>query len=523
MPRDPTMPRPLHPPTSHATNDGRPGEAILKRDRYPVDRPAVARRLTDRARAEHGFTLIEVLVSALLVTLIAGAVAAGLMSNVKATGDQHRRAEAQALAEQDQERLKGLSSEQLNNLSQTYTSTVDNNRFTVNSQAWYLNNTSGAACSTGGAGATYFKTISTITWTDNAGVAQTLATDESVITPPAGGSILAQFHDQTTAPLSGVSVAATGPDSDAAISDANGCTIFTALPTGSYNLRFTDIGYVDPNGNASPIADTTQVASTGIATPSRGNPIELGQAAGVTADFRLDGTGSPGTSFGAPALSWYGSGGGYSMSNSRTNDPAGSSLYAQISTTNVAGVTGTGLFPFASLNPTSYTNNYQLWAGSCRQEEPPAGTDAASITPGLVMPGTAPMYVTSPKVDVNVTYKNSSNSTSAVTPNDVKLSFASTSGSACSENNTWGPYAATIAGTGTRHYIYPAPFATSATSGSTASASGQTGTVTVCADYTPGGGVYYKASSAAFTDAYGSTTNVPTIPIQWTSTASGKC
>jgi len=45
----------------------------------------------------------------------------------------------------------------------------------------------------------------------------------------------------------------------------------------------------------------------------------------------------------------------------------------------------------------------------------------------------------------------------------------------------------------------------------------------VCADYTPGGGVYYKASSAAFTDAYGSTTNVPTIPIQWTSTASGKC
>jgi hypothetical protein len=234
----------------------------------------------------------------------------------------------------------------------------------------------------------------------------------------------------------------------------------------------------------------------------------------------MDGTG---TGFSAPALSWYGSGGGYSMSGSRTNDPTGSANYATLATTNVAGATGTGLFPFASLNPTSYTNNYQLWAGSCRQEEPPAGIDAASITPGLVIPATSPMSVTAPKIDVNVTYKNSSNSVSPVTPNDVKLSFASTSGSTCNETNTWGPYAATIAGTGTKHYVYPAPFATSSTSGATASASGQTGTVTVCADYTPGGGVYYKATSAPITDAFGTTTPVSTIPILYSSTASGKC
>src|ERR1700745_3565822 len=174
------------------------GRRILKRDGVAVDPPAVVRRLKERARDPHGFPLIEVLVGALLVTLIAAAVAAGLMANAKATGDQHRRTEAQALAEQDQERLKGLSPEQLDNLSQTYTSTQDNNRFTVTSQAWYLNQTSGASCSSsGGAAATYFKTISTVTWTNPAGVAQTLATDESVITPPAGGSILAQFHDQT--------------------------------------------------------------------------------------------------------------------------------------------------------------------------------------------------------------------------------------------------------------------------------------------------------------------------------------
>src|ERR1700756_4774483 len=113
-------------PSSRAANSGRRGRGILKRGWFGVDSAGVARRLIDRGRAQDGFTLIEVLMSALLVPLIAGAVAGGLAANVKATGDQHRRTEAQALAEQDQERLKGLSAAQLDNLSQTYTSTLDN-------------------------------------------------------------------------------------------------------------------------------------------------------------------------------------------------------------------------------------------------------------------------------------------------------------------------------------------------------------------------------------------------------------
>jgi prepilin-type N-terminal cleavage/methylation domain-containing protein len=490
----------------------------------------VSRAFRDRGRAEHGFTLIEVLISALIVTLIAGAVAGGLMANVRATADQHRRTAAQALVEQDQERLKGLSAEQLDNLSQTYTTTLDTYRFTVTSQAWYLNSTTGASCTTsGGAGATYFKTISTVTWTNPSGVAQSLATDESVITPPAGGSLLAQFHDQTTAPLSGVAVAASGPDADAATSDGNGCVIFTGLPTGNYNLTYTDSGYVDPNGNASPIADTANVASTGIGTPSRGNPIELGQGGGITASFGIDQTGSTPVAFPAPALAWYGSGGGYAMSNFRMNDPTGSST--SLSTLTVAGAGPGGLFPFASLNPTSYTNNYQLWAGICRQEQPPAGIDAASVTPGLIIgpPASSPsMSVTAPAIDVNVTYKPQTGSVQQVAPTDVKITFASTSGTNCGE--TWGPFKTTDAKQVVSNpltYRYAAPFASSATTGSAASASGQTGQITsVCADYTTGGKTYkytYTPSSGGFSDQFGSATAVPTMPIQWTSTASGAC
>ena len=444
------------------------------------------------------------------------------MANIRATSDQHRRTAAQALAEQDQERLKGLSAEQLDNLSQTYTATLDNYKFTVAAKAWYLNSTTGASCSSsGGAGATYFKTISTVTWTNPGGVAQSLATDESVITPPAGGSILTQFHDQTTAPLPGVAVAASGPDADAATSDSNGCVIFSGLPTGNYNLAFTDAGYVDPNGNASPIADTANVASTGMGTPSRGNPIELGQAGGITANFGIDLTGTPAVGFLAPALAWYGSGGGYSMSNFRMNDPSGSS--GSLSTKAVSGASG-GLFPFASLNPTSYTNNYQLWAGTCRQEEPPAGTDAFTVMPG----STQPQPVTAPAIDVTVTYKQQNGTVTQVAPSDVKVSFASTSGTSCSE--TWGPFTTANAKQVLSNpitYRYAAPFASSATSGSNASASGQTGQITtVCADYTPGGGKYYQKSYAptgGFTDQFGSATAVPTIQIQYSSTAPGPC
>lgn len=511
------MSRSFSTPPPSADNDGRRRAGILKRSWLTVDFAGVARRLIERGRAQQGFTLIEVLVSALIVTLIAGAVAGGLMANIKATGDQHRRTEAQALAEQDQERLKGLSAEQLDNLTQTYTTTQDGYRFSVSSRAWYLNSTTGASCSSsGGAGATYFKTISTVSWTDPTGTARSLATDESVITPPAGGSILAQFHDQTTAPLSGVSVAATGPESDSATSDGNGCTIFTGLATGDYNLTFTDNGYVDPNGNASPLTDTTTVASTGIATPSRGNPIEMGLGGGITGNFVTIANNSSGvqTTFPARAdgLAWYGSGGGYSMSNLRTNDPTGSSIYTSLATTTTAGTGPGGLFPFASLNPTSYANNYQVWAGTCRAEQPPAGRDAFTVTPGSTQP--------SAQVVEPALYLATTRSGSPAVPSDVKITFTSTSGSSCTDTWSWSSstYGAPNAGP-SNSYVFGLPYASSQTTGSNASSSGLTGSITVCADY-KSGTQYYPVTSSSFTDDF---TTPYSLPLAFPTTAGTKC
>ena len=81
-------------------------------------------RVRARIASQRGFTLIEVLVSALITTLIATAVAGALITNTDIISNQTNRSEAETLAEQDQERLKGLSAEQLDNLSQTYNVTA---------------------------------------------------------------------------------------------------------------------------------------------------------------------------------------------------------------------------------------------------------------------------------------------------------------------------------------------------------------------------------------------------------------
>jgi len=504
------MPRASRPPTVESSSSRSAGNVrlpqvgFLKQWRVWTDPSDVKNGFGDRVRArlasQRGFTLIEVLVSALLVTLIATAVAGALITNTDIIANQNHRSQAEVLAEQDQERLKGLSAEQLDNLSQTYTAKAGGTSYTITSKAWYLSTSNGQSCtSAGGASATYFKTISTVTQTNAAGATQTLATDESVISPDAGGSLLVQFHDQTASPLSGVGLSATGPETDAGTSDATGCVIFSGLDSGTYNLTYTDTGYVDPNGNASPLADTATVASTGITAPGKGNPIELGQAGGIAGGFQTQGSPTAFTAW-ADGLSWFSSGGaGIPMAAYRKNATALSSTGQTVTASTPASVNG--LFPFvSSTNPVSYTNNYQAWAGTCRQEQPPTGYDMFTVQPGLSLTGQI-FYVPT----VQLTVKNSGGST--VTPTDVKFTFASSDGTC---NDVWGPMTAGsshgLSGSSSSWY-YAVPFAGSVSSGSGASASGQTGSITACADL-KSGSRYYTGTSSAFNSSFSASTPV---------------
>ena len=107
-------------------------------------------RVRARLASQRGFTLIEVLVSALITTLIATAVAGALITNTDIIANQNSRSQAETLAEQDQERLKGLSAEQLDNLSQSYNVTVGGATYAISSKAYYLSTSNGQSCTTRG-------------------------------------------------------------------------------------------------------------------------------------------------------------------------------------------------------------------------------------------------------------------------------------------------------------------------------------------------------------------------------------
>jgi hypothetical protein len=166
------------------------------------------------------------------------------------------------------------------------------------------------------------------------------------------------------------------------------------------------------------------------------------------------------------------------------------------------------LFPFAYSGP-SYTNNYQLWAGKCSQMQPPSGVDTASVSPGA----SQSMNVLEPAIKLTATYNGAT-----ITPSDVRITFTSTGGASCSDN--W--LAPVVANTGAGNLQYPGqPFASTATSGSSESASGGTGSYTFCADY-KSGSTYYQAKTSGVTNTNFAGMTAVAVPIT-SSSGTGQC
>ncbi len=451
-------------------------------------------RVRARASDERGISLVEVLVSALICALIATAVAMALMAGADTDADQRYRSQAAELAQQDQERLKGLSALQLTDLAppnqENRTVTLNGIPYQITSTANFLNSTSGAACGSSGAGAAaYYQVISQVTWGINHRGPVTYA---SLITPPAGGTLLTDVVDQTGAALPGVGVTATeqaadGSDAASGTTDSSGCAIFSGLDAGDYTLALSDPGYVtDDDVSANPFDVSATVTSTGTATPSGGNPIILGLAGTFNANFTTNEGSGAVTGQQADAVSWYGAGTSDSMSNydcdtTSSSAPTTCPATASNNLTPAATVPATGTitaFPFEFTGP-SYSGNYSMWAGSCKQEQPPSGYDTFSVSPG----SSQTVAIQEPALNLTVTYQGS-----RVAPAHVKMRFVSSSGTSCGDPTSSAYWLETVAGNAatasTGVLANPGvPFASTATSGSTASASGKTGTLTICADY----------------------------------------
>lgn len=461
------------------------------RDRITLFGAPPARRLRQHAQSEAGMTLVEVVVAALLVGLI-GLSLVGLEAVGRTTADQRVRSQASAVAQQDQERMRGMTADQLAKLKQTRTVTVDGTPFTVTSTGTFLSSSSGATSCTGsGAAADYAKVVSSVTWGNNK---RTPVVEQSIITPNAGGTMLAQVIDQNGTAVQGFGVTATGTDSNTdttrrtATTDTDGCAIFGGLTVGDYSVGAALTGYVDANGNSAPSFSATTTAGN-TSTQS----FTMGQAGAITApSFK---TTMSGTTCAAgcsnqliPSLSWFNVG----MATSgffKLSSPA-----ASITTPKI-------LFPFIT-SPSVYTNNYSAWVGSCAADKPTLASNLglASVAPGSTYTIPAGQPIPLPGLIVIVNYKTSS-TTTRVKPNTIKLTDA------C--NDTWSP-----------------PISASAATANTGSLSfpGQPNSTsyTICADYKPGATSYKKTLTTTNTNYTAGTT--ATLLIDSTSSANqGTC
>jgi Tfp pilus assembly protein PilV len=216
-------------------------------------------------RAQRGSSLVEVIVAAALLLILAVGVL-GALDHADARGaDQRAKAIAGNLAQTEQERLRALPLQELSNLHSTSTEVVGGASFEVASRAeWVTDATGEASCATGGASADYLRITSTVTSTSLRG--RTPVTLDSIIAPsarafgPSEGSLSVQITDRDGDPVPDQMLSLTGDENVSGVTNARGCVLWGYLPAANdYALSFSSQGWIDPSG-ATTISATQSVA-----------------------------------------------------------------------------------------------------------------------------------------------------------------------------------------------------------------------------------------------------------------------
>jgi Tfp pilus assembly protein PilV len=310
-----------------------------------------------------GDTLIEVLISALLVGLIVVGTFSGLDSTTKATALQRARSQADALAEQDEERLHSLP---LNSLVALETSpktnpiTVGHTTYSVESHTAYIADTTATeSCTSISAEANYLKTTSKVTWT-SLGNGKPVE-ETSVISPPPGANMIVQVTESGTA-LSKATVTVTEltPKSwtHTLETSIKGCVIFALPEGGEYAINVHKTGYVTPNGY--PNTDEDEKDTQKVYIPAETTSKE-GYSLGYAGKIRVNFSPNEGETFTIFNT-------GITSFKKLGNAPHQASL-AWFGTENTYASqveTPTELYPF--------TTHYIVYAGECEADKPPAIT-----------------------------------------------------------------------------------------------------------------------------------------------------
>jgi Tfp pilus assembly protein PilV len=320
-----------------------------------------------RLRAQSGFALIEVVVSAALLLVVAGGVLAGIEGPSRTSSQNETRSQASDLAQQDQDRLRSMSFSSLVGYTQTTPVTLGNVTYSRYSSAiWIHDDNDPDSCNTqnnNNAG-DYLKITSRVTPPNSTPVEL-----DSLLSAPAGqytnkGTLAVLLTNQANQPVVGQSVTIAGPDNMTVPTNSLGCAVFGLVTKGNYTVTFSSNGWIDPDGNNAVSIPTSVTANSTTIVPA-----QYAQAGHINLSFDTQvGVGPP------PPAPIASAGKGAMVSNSGIQ--AGT-LTFNAPATPTQGVTSMTLdvYPFQS--------GYNVWAGVCPSNNP----TTYGLTPPTASPG----------------------------------------------------------------------------------------------------------------------------------------
>jgi Tfp pilus assembly protein PilV len=335
------------------------------------------------SHAEDGFALIEVLVSALIVVIVGGAVLSTLQATARSAGDSRNHSVAQAIAQEDQARLRSTRVSSLNRLKQTYPVTLDGTTFSVTSTGVFVNNTSQtASCTSGQTSADYIRITTSVTWP--ALGKRPPVTMQSIVSPsngsldPGHGTLTISAINAAGLPLPGVGISGSGPANFSGTTDEGGCAVFADLPAApSYTVIPSAPGLVDKLGKA-PAA-----LSPGPGVPPSGTNTAQVQ-------YDIPGTIEVGFKYRVNSSNEFKASNQRSIAIFHSGTGQSSPTFVSGGSNPVPAIKSGSLFPF--------TSNYAVYAGSCTENNPNPTSDPMApgagavtgigVTPGADLKGT---------------------------------------------------------------------------------------------------------------------------------------
>src|SRR4051812_23893772 len=210
--------------------------------------------------SQSGFALIEVIVSAAVLAMVALAVLSGIDGATHASGRERARSVAASLAEQDQERLRSMTITQLAGYEDpARIVNVDGIDYTVTSTTRWVRDATGNApnCNDSNPTSDYLHVRTTVT-SRVVGSRTQPVTIDSIVAPPieyssTAGTLVVKVTDQAAQPVPNLAVAlagtTAGTTSDTQVTNDAGCALFEHVPKGTYTSTLNRIGWVDMLGN----------------------------------------------------------------------------------------------------------------------------------------------------------------------------------------------------------------------------------------------------------------------------------